>query len=129
MDLINNLMKLMFVEGLDTTSQLIDGMKLPYVVLLQVLDAVLPAEQVVVGVNPAEGLHQVGVGKEPRVQEGRHDALAGELVVGANAVRNWQRVLGPWVVRLAHCVLPLQPPGGGPLPQRSQDLGSGCNLA
>ncbi len=38
-DLVNNLMKLMFVEGLETTSQFIDGMKLPYVVLLQVLDS------------------------------------------------------------------------------------------
>ena len=38
-DLINNLMKLIFVEGLETTSSFIDGMKLPYVVLLQVLDS------------------------------------------------------------------------------------------
>ena len=38
-DLINNLMKLIFVEGLETTSQFIDGMKLPYVVLLQVIDS------------------------------------------------------------------------------------------
>lgn len=38
-DLINNLMKLIFVEGLETTSQFIEGMKLPYVVLLQVIDS------------------------------------------------------------------------------------------
>jgi hypothetical protein len=38
-DLVNNLMKLMFVEGLESTSQFIDGMRLPYVVVLQVVDA------------------------------------------------------------------------------------------
>jgi hypothetical protein len=37
-DLLNNLMKLVYVEGLETTSQFIEGMKLPYVVLLQVVD-------------------------------------------------------------------------------------------
>lgn len=38
-DLVNNLMKLIFIEGLETTSQFIEGMKLPYVVLLQVVDS------------------------------------------------------------------------------------------
>jgi len=37
-ELLNLLMKLIYVDGVDTTSQFIEASKLPYVVLLQVLD-------------------------------------------------------------------------------------------
>jgi len=82
-DLVNNLMKLIFVEGLESTSQFIDGMRLPYVVVLQVIEAATQRGLIsAVGASGQGGLADIRYSTTEQGRAWAIDALQASQYVG-----------------------------------------------